>query len=164
MEWTCISSWTLTAYICPGEEEEVSLTKEKVKWLMPPGVRGTAVSESDDYEGDDSDDELEEDEEEALIRRNRRRGRSSQRRSARQARRRSPSDPPVSHYRCPRKLFLLALRMLTLRWPIDHFRRLLHPCTQILVYFSRVCRCSHGLSIYPPHYVNALTHSACKAL
>lgn len=76
----------------------MSLTKEKVKWLMPPGVRGTAVSESDDYEGDDSDDELEEDEEEALIRRNRRRGRSSQRRSARQARRRSPSDPPVSHY------------------------------------------------------------------
>lgn len=75
----------------------MSLTKEKVKWLMPPGVRGTAVSESDDYEGDDSDEEEEEDEEEALIRRNRRRGRSAQRRSARQARRRSPSDPLVSH-------------------------------------------------------------------
>ena len=64
---------------------------------MPPGVRGTAVSESDDYEGDDSDEEEEEEEEEALIRRNRRRGRSAQRRSARQARRRSPSDPLVSH-------------------------------------------------------------------
>ena len=82
-----------------GEEEEASLTKEKVKWLMPPGVRGTAVSESDDYEGDDSDEGEEEDEEEALIRRNRRRGRSAQRRSARQARRRSPSDPLVSHIR-----------------------------------------------------------------
>ena len=74
----------------------MSLTREKVKWLMPPGVRGTAASESDDYEGDDSDEEEEEDEEEALIRRNRRRGRSAQRRSARQARRRSPSDPGVS--------------------------------------------------------------------
>ena len=73
----------------------MGLSKEKVKWLMPPGVRGTAVSESDDYEGDESEEE-EEDEEEALIRRNCRRGRSAQRRSARQARRRSPSDPLVS--------------------------------------------------------------------
>lgn len=74
----------------------MGLTKEKVKWLMPPGVRGTAASESDDYEGADSDEEEdEEDEEEALLRRSRRRGRSAQRRSERQARRRSPSDPPV---------------------------------------------------------------------
>ena len=61
---------------------------------MPPGVRGTAVSESEDYEGDSSDDE-EEDEEEALLRRSRRRGRAEGRRSGRLARRRSPSDPPV---------------------------------------------------------------------
>lgn len=61
---------------------------------MPPGVRGTAVSESEDYEGDSSDEE-EEDEEEALLRRSRRRGRAEGRRSGRLARRRSPSDPPV---------------------------------------------------------------------
>ena len=78
-----------------GEEEEVSLTKEKVKWLMPPGVRGTAASESDDYEEGSSGEEEEEDGEEALMRRSCRRGRSAQRRSARQAFRRSPSDPPV---------------------------------------------------------------------
>ena len=91
------------AHSTAGEEEEVSLTKEKVKWLMPPGVRGTAVSESEDYAGDSSDEEEEEDEEEALLRRSRRRGRAEGRRSGRLARRRSPSDPPVGMPAVPRQ-------------------------------------------------------------
>ena len=90
------------SYYSAGEEEEVSLTKEKVKWLMPPGVRGTAVSESEDYAGDSSEEE--EDEEEALLRRSRRRGRAEGRRSGRLARQRSPSDPPV----CSRHKLLCA--------------------------------------------------------
>ncbi|CAL8467270.1 g6807 [Coccomyxa elongata] len=58
-----------------GEEEMVSLTTEKVKWMLPPGVRGSADS-SDESEVDSDFDSSEEEEEERPRRRSsRRRGR-----------------------------------------------------------------------------------------
>ena len=45
-----------------GEEEMVSLTTEKVKWLLPPGVRGSA--DSSDESEEDSEEESSDEEEE----------------------------------------------------------------------------------------------------
>ena len=89
----------------------MSLTTEKVKWILPPGVRGSAEAISDsgeENEDSDSDEDFDnssdEDERSARgryggqrsSRRCQRRGRSGQRRQHwRSARRRSPSDPLV---------------------------------------------------------------------
>ncbi|KAK9916747.1 hypothetical protein WJX75_006528 [Coccomyxa subellipsoidea] len=79
-----------------GEEEMVSLTTEKVKWLLPPGVRGSADS-SDESEEDSEEESSDEEEERPRRRSSRRRGRGrggpGKRRAGRRPQR-SPSYEP----------------------------------------------------------------------
>ncbi len=89
-----------------GEEEMVSLTTEKVKWLLPPGVRGTADSSDEDSEDSEEDSSEEEEEERPRRRSSRRRGRAragpGKRRVGRRPQRSPSYEPSV---RCRNRFF-----------------------------------------------------------